>query len=76
MINSSLLKNRIEKEGFTQKELSRRIGISESAFSLKINNRAYFNTLEVEALCRWLNLQKRQERIDIFFCESSQKRVD
>lgn len=76
MINSDLLKKKIRKAGFTQKEISQRIGISETGLSLKINNHIYFNTLEVEALCHWLKLCRNQDKIDIFFYQSSQNKDD
>lgn len=72
MINSKLLKKKIREAGYTQKTLSEKIGISASSISLKVNNRAYFNTLEVEAICHWLCLHRDPEKIAIFLHKPSQ----
>lgn len=68
------LKGKIVMSGYTQKMISRMIGISEHTLSKKINNRATFNTEEVEMLCDLLGITRNEEKIRIFLRQSSQKR--
>ena len=74
MINTKILKGKIVMAGFTQKRLSKLLGIDAKAFSQKINNKSVFNTKEIDLLCQLLSIQDNQERIYIFLSRSSQKR--
>lgn len=70
MINTKLLKSFFVKNGFTQENVAKKIGISHQSLSDKINNKVQFKVNEVSALCEMLNI--REEKDDIFFA----KKVD
>lgn len=74
MVNVNQLKGRIVMNGYNQREISSLLRISESLLSSKINNRAPFDTKEIDLLCELLNITEDQDKIDIFLCESSQNR--
>lgn len=52
----SKLKGKIKEEGFTQEDIAKRINISPSTFSIKINGVAYFNQDEIQQIASILNL--------------------
>ena len=66
MVNVNQLKSRIVMGGYTQKEISQLMGLSEGALSNKINNKAAFYLCEVDLLCDILKITSNQEKIDIF----------
>jgi hypothetical protein len=76
MINTKILKGKIIMEGFTQKQLSKLLGIDERAFSLKINNKTVFNTKEIDMLCQLLKIRNDKEKIFIFLGSLSHNRDD
>ncbi len=64
MTNTLELKAIIMKNGLTQKELAKKIGISFATLNSKINNKKYFNSKEIVFICNLLNIKNVNE---IFF---------
>ena len=60
MLDRKALKAEIAKKGFSQKELARRIGMSESAFYSRMQ-RGIFGTDEIERLVLVLKLERPWE---------------
>lgn len=58
--NHSKLLGRMRECGFTQKELAKAIGISKTTFSDKVNNKFYFTSKEMYAICEVLNIPKNE----------------
>lgn len=73
MVDTLRLKGIIVASGFNQSVLAKKIGIAKNTLNLKINNESVFNADEIEALCEILNIQKAQDKIDIFLYKPSQK---
>lgn len=65
MINTKLLKSYFVKNGFTQEEIAKKIGISYQSLSDKINNKVQFKVDEVSSLCEILEIT--HDKDDIFF---------
>ena len=66
MINSSILRNKIEQSGVKYKYLAEQLNISSYGLQLKIDGKNEFLVSEVAMLCNLLSLT-RKEREDIFF---------
>ena len=54
--NYSKLLGRIREFGFTQKEVATRIGILPTTLSLKLNHKARFTAVEIDAICKLLDI--------------------
>lgn len=54
--NYSKLLGRIREFGFTQKEVATRIGILPATLSQKLNHKARFTAVEIDAICKLLNI--------------------
>ena len=65
MINTKLLKSYFVKNGLTQDEIAKKIGISYQSLSDKVNNKVQFKIDEVSSLCEILSIN--EERDSIFF---------
>lgn len=52
----SKLLGRIKECGFTQERIASEIGISDSTFSLKLNNKAFFTQKEIVKICILLDI--------------------
>lgn len=50
------LKGRIRESGITQEDLGRKIGLTPTTFSLKLNNKAEFKHSEIEEICVALDI--------------------
>ena len=61
---NKLLGKMVEKE-MTQADLSAIIGMAESTLSLKLNNKSFFSTKEINAICKALDIPK--EEIGAYF---------
>lgn len=61
MVNTLELKSLIVKNGFTQKELAKLLGISSVSFNKKLNNVVEFKASEVQKLCNVLNIASFNE---------------
>ncbi|MBE6618410.1 MAG: DUF739 family protein [Ruminococcaceae bacterium] len=54
--NYSKLLGRIKECGLTQEQLAKAIGISKATLSAKLNNKFNFDTAEMIAICKVLNI--------------------
>ena len=63
--NYSKLLGRIREYGFTQKEVAIRIGILPTTLSLKLNHKARFTAVEIDAICKLLDIAT--EEIGAYF---------
>lgn len=69
MINTKKLKAALVEKSFTQRSLSKEIGISKNTLNAKINGKAPISIEEATKLARVLELSK--EDFDaIFFCSN------
>lgn len=66
MINSSLLRKKIDDSGFKIRFVAKRAGMSYQSLLNKLNNRSEFRVAEIKKLCDLLNLTD-DERNNIFF---------
>lgn len=67
MVNTNVFLGLMKIAGYSQKSLAKEIGMSENTMSLKVNNKAVFNTDEIEAICCALNISDDAQK-QIFFC--------
>lgn len=67
-MNVGLLKTAIRRSGYSVRDLAAYMGMSESAFSLRINGKMEFRAREVKELYYRLHLTQDQ-LFDIFFME-------
>ena len=67
MINTKLLKSYFIKNGLTQEDVAKKIGISYQSLSDKINNKVQFKVNEVSSLCELLKI--KNEKDEIFFAK-------
>lgn len=70
MTDTLEIKKIIRMKGFTLDTLSKKIGISRTSLSYKINNIVEFNAQEIKHIQKILELSNEQ-RDHIFFCGSS-----
>lgn len=68
----SKLLGRIKEFGLTQKTLAKKIGTTLSTLNLKLNNKYAFSMKEIGAICKVLDIPKREIGI-YFFDEKVQK---
>ena len=64
--NTRLLKSEMAKKGFTQRSLSKAIGVSLNTLNQKINNQSIFNTEEAKDICRVLGIASDALKCAIF----------
>lgn len=69
MTDTLEIKKIIRMKGFTLDTLSKKIGISRTSLSYKINNIVEFNAQEIKHIQKILELSNEQ-RDQIFFCGS------
>ena len=67
MVNTELLKKKIEDSGLKKVYLARKCGLSLAGFSNCVNNRAEFKSSHVKILCDELKITSLKEKEDIFF---------
>lgn len=72
MTDTLEIKKIIRMKGFTLDTLSKKIGISRTSLSYKINNIVEFNAQEIKHIQKILELSNEQ-RDHIFFAESVDK---
>ena len=73
MLNTNLLKAAIVKEGFTQGEFAKKIGISTNTLTSRMSGQTPFNVDEIDKACEVLHLDSCEEICDIFLGSLSQK---
>ena len=74
MINRHKLLGKMAEAGISQKGLAQLLRVSENTVGSRINGRSPFNTVEIEAICRALNITAAAEKVEIFLPTSSQNR--
>lgn len=72
MVQRNLLNGKIVSAGLTASEVAKRMNISRTTFSRKINGRGCFDTEEVMELCDILGINSDTEKCEIFLAKSSQ----
>ena len=72
MVQTNLLKGKIVMSGISRKELAKKIHMSESTLSDKINGKRSFTVDEVERLCEILGIVSSDEKVSIFLAKSYQ----
>lgn len=58
--NYSKLLGRIKECGLTQEQLANEIGINKATLSAKLNNKFSFNSDEMDAICRVLDISPEE----------------
>lgn len=66
--NYSKLLGRIKERGLTQEQLAKRIGKNKSTISAKLNGQFAFTTVEIDDICRVLDISNN-EIGDYFFAQ-------
>ena len=63
----SKLLGRIKEKGLTQNELAVKIGRDKSSLSAKLNGKSAFTTVEIDNICKVLDISNG-EIVEYFFC--------
>ena len=63
--NYSKLLGRVREYGLTQKDVAAHIGVRATTLSMKLNNKARFTAIEIDAICKLLDIAK--EDIGAYF---------
>ena len=71
-MNINKLRGIMAERQITQRDLAKRIRISENALSNKMNGRYSFNTDEAISICEVLHIDDPKDKADIFLTASSQ----
>ncbi len=66
MINTEMLKNKIDESGYKQLFIAKQLGISKQCLSGKIKNKTEFTGTQIQTLCTLLNIDIQQKE-QIFF---------
>ena len=69
MTDTIMLEDCIIKSGLKKSFIADKLGITRSAFALKINNKSEFKAREIDILCRLLNINV-ENRMRIFFAQA------
>lgn len=72
MLNKNLLRGAIISSGYTQERLAKELKISNCTFTSRINGITFFNTDEIEKICKILNITEDKRKVDIFLSCKSQ----
>ncbi len=67
MVNTTLLKEKVKTSGYRPGWLAEQLGITSSAWSLKVNGQRNFSVEEVATLCKLLKIKSLKEKEAIFF---------
>ncbi len=73
-MDKNLLRSAIARAGMTQGQLAAAIGVSPNTLSAKIFGYSFFDTNEIDKICKVLLIQDEKEKAQIFLSEPSQKR--
>lgn len=74
MLNRALFNVALVKSGMTNRELSKKIGISKNTLSSRVNGKSPFNADEIDAICEELKITDDLEKAQIFLSRPSQNR--
>ena len=66
MLNKNLLKGAMASKGFTQGNVAELIGMSENTLSSRMNGTSFFNTDEIDELCKVLDITDNNLKAAIF----------
>lgn len=69
MVDTSKLNVLIEQSGLKKRYIAQKLGISEVSLWSKITNRTPFTGMEVDALCKLLDVKTIRQQRKIFFTE-------
>lgn len=67
MVNKNRLKGAIASAGLSQRKLAECIGKSKDTVNAKVNGRGYFDTKEIDDICRILGIEDNIEKANIFY---------
>lgn len=73
MVDTQYLENLIEKSGKKKSYLAEKCGCSVQALRLKIKGVYEFNTSQVDALCKELEIKSLTVKDKVFFCRDVDK---
>lgn len=65
-INKNKLRAKWTEKGFLQSDVAKMLGLSNTGFSKKMNDKSDFSLTEIQTLCSLLNLSA-EDRDSIFF---------
>lgn len=65
-MNRNKLLGRMAEAGYTQRSLATAVGMSENSMGSKINGKRPFNTDEIIAICKLLEIEDGSEKSQIF----------
>ncbi len=60
------LKGKIAEAGFSQRTLAEALGMSKNTLNAKVNGKVPFNTVEIELICKVLDIRDITEKAAIF----------
>lgn len=66
MLDTKKLKAKIVEEGLTQKDLAKKIGVSENTLTRKINGKRDFYIGEIDKICEALHISDNSLKAQIF----------
>ena len=66
MLNKNLLKAAIARAGYTQGKLAKEVGMSENTLSSKMSGTSWFDTKQIDDICKVLNITENEEKAQIF----------
>lgn len=66
MLNKNLLRGVIISNGYTQERLARELKMANCTFTSRMNGTTFFNTEEIEKICKILNITDDKVKVDIF----------
>ena len=66
MVNAALLRGKIVSNGFTQRTLAQKMGMSENSLCAKITGKSEFDLSQVMRLCDLLKIVSPEEKCQIF----------
>ncbi len=69
MTNTAALNQLIRESGLKRSYIAKRLGISTTTLSYKINNRSDFNAREIDILRKLLGFKSLEQCFAIFFVE-------
>lgn len=60
------LKGKIVEAGYSQRSLAKELGMSKNTLNSKVNGKIPFNTVEIELICKKLDIHDGAEKAAIF----------
>lgn len=69
MVDTNKLNVLIEQSGLKKRYIAQKLGISEVSLWSKITNRTPFTGIEVDVLCKLLDVKTIRQQREIFFTE-------